>query len=178
MDSDPDFAALPDSRGLNLYRADPGFAGLLGLYLPPALHAHLAPHFVNPALGHNVAAAHKHHAVRDAIHFFENMARNDEVQALPAQFPEQGQRFGPRHGIEAVQRFVKDEHRRPMGDRLREAYALAHSLAVARHAPIRGVLHAHALDRSGGQFVGVVVREAGQAQRPIDELVPCYSPRK
>ena len=45
MDYDPDSAALPDSRGLNLYRADPGFAGLLGLYLPPALHAHLAPHF-------------------------------------------------------------------------------------------------------------------------------------
>ena len=45
MDSDPDSSALPDSRGLNLYRADPGFAGLLGLYLPPALHPHLAPHF-------------------------------------------------------------------------------------------------------------------------------------
>lgn len=45
MDSDPGSTALPDSRGLNLFRADPGFAGLLGLYLPPALHAHLAPHF-------------------------------------------------------------------------------------------------------------------------------------
>jgi acyl-CoA dehydrogenase len=45
LPSDPDSAVLPDSRGLNLYRADPGYAGLLGLYLPPALHAHLAPHF-------------------------------------------------------------------------------------------------------------------------------------
>lgn len=37
--------ALPDSRGLNLYAADPGFKALLALYLPAALHAHLQPHF-------------------------------------------------------------------------------------------------------------------------------------
>ena len=37
--------AVPDSRGLNLYRADPQAASLFGLYLPPALFAHLAPHF-------------------------------------------------------------------------------------------------------------------------------------
>ncbi|TCZ64003.1 acyl-CoA dehydrogenase family protein [Roseicella aquatilis] len=36
--------AVPDSRGLNLYRADPWLAPLLGLYLPPDLLAHLAPH--------------------------------------------------------------------------------------------------------------------------------------
>lgn len=37
-------AAVPDSRGLNLYRADPWAAPLFGLYLPPDLFAHLAPH--------------------------------------------------------------------------------------------------------------------------------------
>lgn len=36
--------ALPDSRGLNLYAADPGYEALLALYLPPDLHAHLQPH--------------------------------------------------------------------------------------------------------------------------------------
>lgn len=36
--------ALPDSRGTNLFHADPGFAPLLALYLEPALHAHLVPH--------------------------------------------------------------------------------------------------------------------------------------
>ncbi|RAI58017.1 acyl-CoA dehydrogenase family protein [Roseicella frigidaeris] len=36
--------AVPDSHGLNLYRADPWAAPLLGLYLPPDLVAHLAPH--------------------------------------------------------------------------------------------------------------------------------------
>jgi acyl-CoA dehydrogenase len=36
---------LPDSRGINLFRADPGYAGLLELYLEPKLYAHLAPHF-------------------------------------------------------------------------------------------------------------------------------------
>lgn len=38
-------SALPDSRGLNLYRADPGYRGLLALYLEPALYVHLEPHF-------------------------------------------------------------------------------------------------------------------------------------
>ncbi|MGE4043650.1 MAG: acyl-CoA dehydrogenase family protein [Acetobacteraceae bacterium] len=37
-------AAVPDSRGLNLYRADPDLRRLLGLYLPDALAAHLEPH--------------------------------------------------------------------------------------------------------------------------------------
>ena len=37
-------SALPDSRGLNLFTADPGFDALLELYLPGELHAHLRPH--------------------------------------------------------------------------------------------------------------------------------------
>lgn len=37
-------AAVPDSRGLNLYRADPWAGRLAALYLPPDLFAHLAPH--------------------------------------------------------------------------------------------------------------------------------------
>ena len=37
--------ALPDSRGINLFSADPSFAGLLGLYLGDDLRRHLAPHF-------------------------------------------------------------------------------------------------------------------------------------
>jgi len=36
---------VPDSRGLNLYRADPQAAALFSLYLPGPLAAHLAPHF-------------------------------------------------------------------------------------------------------------------------------------
>ena len=35
--------AVPDSRGLNLYDADPDFEPLLSHYLDPALHAHLRP---------------------------------------------------------------------------------------------------------------------------------------
>lgn len=38
-------AAVPDNRGANLFHADPAFASYLQLYLPPALYAHLAPHF-------------------------------------------------------------------------------------------------------------------------------------
>lgn len=37
-------AAVPDSRGINLWQADPTLRRLLGLYLPPDLGAHLAPH--------------------------------------------------------------------------------------------------------------------------------------
>ncbi len=36
--------AIPDSCGLNLFRADPYLRPLLGLYLPPELLAHLLPH--------------------------------------------------------------------------------------------------------------------------------------
>lgn len=36
--------ALPDSRGINLYQADPSFDSLLALYLEPKLHRHLSPH--------------------------------------------------------------------------------------------------------------------------------------
>ncbi|WP_419897659.1 acyl-CoA dehydrogenase family protein [Roseomonas sp. USHLN139] len=37
-------AAIPDSQGLNLWRADPELARLARLYLPAGLAAHLAPH--------------------------------------------------------------------------------------------------------------------------------------
>ncbi|MFM1991994.1 MAG: hypothetical protein RJA99_4951 [Pseudomonadota bacterium] len=36
--------AIPDARGLNLFRADPMADALFGLYLPAPLHAHLRPH--------------------------------------------------------------------------------------------------------------------------------------
>src|SRR3989442_2998686 len=41
----PATSILPDSRGLNLFKADPEFERLLQLYLAPDLHAHLRPHF-------------------------------------------------------------------------------------------------------------------------------------
>lgn len=34
----------PDCRGMNFYRADEAFRGLLDLYMEPALRAHLEPH--------------------------------------------------------------------------------------------------------------------------------------
>ena len=47
-DVDQEFQAavtpVPDSRGLNLYRADPMLARLAALYLPADLRTHLAPH--------------------------------------------------------------------------------------------------------------------------------------
>jgi acyl-CoA dehydrogenase len=36
--------AVPDSRGINRFTADPRFADFLKLYLDPSLHAHLLPH--------------------------------------------------------------------------------------------------------------------------------------
>jgi alkylation response protein AidB-like acyl-CoA dehydrogenase len=44
QESIPAAQALPDSRGINLYEADPSFASLLALYLDPRLHRHLLPH--------------------------------------------------------------------------------------------------------------------------------------
>ena len=37
---------VPDSRGLNLFEADPSYRGLLDLHLGSDLNAHLLPHFV------------------------------------------------------------------------------------------------------------------------------------
>ena len=37
-------SAVPDSAGLNLFRADPALASLARLYLPPSLADHLLPH--------------------------------------------------------------------------------------------------------------------------------------
>ncbi len=42
-------AAVPDSRGINLFHADPWGAAMARHHLPPDLHAHLEPHLV--ALG-------------------------------------------------------------------------------------------------------------------------------
>jgi acyl-CoA dehydrogenase len=36
---------VPESRGLNLFEADPSYAGLLKLHLEPKLFTHLLPHF-------------------------------------------------------------------------------------------------------------------------------------
>ena len=39
----PGAASVPDSRGLNLYRADPDLRRVASLYVPPALLHHLEP---------------------------------------------------------------------------------------------------------------------------------------
>src|SRR5205807_1402306 len=39
-----DFIA-PDCRGMNFYRDDRAFRDLIGLYMDPALRAHLEPHY-------------------------------------------------------------------------------------------------------------------------------------
>jgi alkylation response protein AidB-like acyl-CoA dehydrogenase len=44
MNQVTDAAAVPDSAGLNLYRADPGLQRLMRLYLPRDLAEHLHPH--------------------------------------------------------------------------------------------------------------------------------------
>jgi alkylation response protein AidB-like acyl-CoA dehydrogenase len=41
----PADTALPDTRGLDLWQADPALRQLLGLYLPAELYDHLRPHF-------------------------------------------------------------------------------------------------------------------------------------
>jgi acyl-CoA dehydrogenase len=46
MKPSPEFAAaIPDSRGSNLYRSDRDAATLFAHYLPPDLFRHLEPHF-------------------------------------------------------------------------------------------------------------------------------------
>src|SRR5690625_7420343 len=45
VDTTQEAPLIPDSRGINLFLADPYFDDLLKVYLPADLYKHLQPHF-------------------------------------------------------------------------------------------------------------------------------------
>ena len=77
------------------------------------------------------------------------------MQSLFADGLKERDGFRARHGVQTVQRFVQDQHRGPVGDRLCQSHALTHAFAVARHlAP-------------GGVFVN----QAGSLSPPLLDLL-------
>jgi hypothetical protein len=97
-----------------------------------------AAHAVDPAFSHHVAAAQQDDLIGDPVHLVEDVAGDDDVPPLGAEFLKQGQRLCARHGIEPVQRLVEDEDLGIVADRLRELDALPHALAVGGHFAMRG----------------------------------------
>jgi len=95
----------------------------------------------------------------------EDVAREDHEPALVGELPEEGDGLGARHGIETVERLVEDEDPRIVGQRLREADALAHPLAVGGHLAPRGIGQIGPLDRGGGPLLRLGARQAVQPQQ-------------
>ena len=76
-------SAVPDSYGLNLFRADPAFAGLAQLYLAPGLHAHLLPHFDRlGALAGSTLDDLAHQADRNPPILHHRTRRGEDVQSI------------------------------------------------------------------------------------------------
>ncbi len=75
--------AVPDSHGLNLYRADPALARLARLYLPPALDAHLVPHLDRlGALAGGSLSDLAHQADRNPPALHHRTRRGEDRQSL------------------------------------------------------------------------------------------------
>jgi hypothetical protein len=63
-----------------------------------------------------------------------------------------------------------------MRDRLRQAYALPHALAVAGHPALGGIVHAQPFDGLPRQPVSLLSRQTPELQRLEDKFV-ATSPR-
>src|SRR4051812_31497757 len=69
---------------------------------------HLASNALDITLGNDVSTAHHHDTIGDDIDFVEDVAGDDDVHAGFAEIPEEFDDFRPRHGVESVERLVKD----------------------------------------------------------------------
>src|SRR5580693_3229990 len=106
------------------------------------------------------------------------MAGDDDVHPLFRDGFEQCDRFGASHGIEAVEWLVQNQHRRMMRNGLRQANALTHPFAVARHFAPGHWRHTSALEGLVCELGRLVVTETVEPQRPINEIVAVRAGRE
>ena len=140
--------------------------------------ADFSANFFNLAFGNDVAAAHQHDAVGDAVDLFQNVAGDDDVHALLGDGFKERDGFGASHGIEAVERFVENQHRRMMRNGLSQANALAHAFAVACDFAAGDLRHAGALEGFVRELGGLIVAKSVKTQRPINEVVAVRAGRE
>ena len=138
----------------------------------------LLANLANLSLCNNVAAAHQHDAVGDAIDFLQNMAGNDHVHPLLGNRFEERDRFRASHRIKAVERFVENQHGRMMRNGLSQANALSHPFAVARHFAPCHLRHSGAFQGFACELRCLVAAKTMKPQRPINEVVAIRSRRE
>ena len=89
------------------------------------------------------------------IDFVQNVAGDQQVHALLAEFLKEGKRFSTRHGVQSIERFVEHEDARMMGDGLGETDFLTHALAVAGDLASGGIAKLDAVEGLHGELVGL-----------------------
>ena len=94
----------------------------------------------------------------------QDVAGDDDMQALLAQRLKQFKRFCPRHGIESVERLVENQNCRMMTNRLRQPNPLPHAFAVARDFSECGFGHADAVERFMGETKRFLIIQSMQPQ--------------
>src|SRR6185369_7901030 len=104
--------------------------------------------------------------------------RDDQVQTIGSEFAKEGDRLGAHHRIETVERLIQNQNRRLVRDRLREANALSHALAVTRYFPIRSIGEVDALDCKLGQIVRLLAIETVDEQERRNKLATSHASRK
>ena len=131
----------------------------------------LVAHAMHVTFGNDVAVVEQDHAVRDHVDLVQDVARDDQMEPFRRKLLEQADRLGPRHRIETVQRFVEDQNRRVVRDRLCEPHALPHALAVAGDPPLGRLDQSDALERTPREAVRLASAESRNAEIGVDELV-------
>src|SRR5580704_9816354 len=140
--------------------------------------ADFSANFFNLAFGNDVAAAHQHDAVRDAVDFLQNVAGNDDVHSLFSDGFKERNGFGAGHGIEAVEGFVENQHGWMMCNRLGQANALPHAFAIASDLASGDLRHAGAFECFARELRGLVVAETMKTQWPVNEVVAIRARRE
>ena len=103
---------------------------------------HLAAHPADVALGDDIPRRKDDDAIREHVDLVQDVAADDQVEAVVGPGSEQADDVGAGERIETVERFVQHEYRRLMGDSLGQLDPLAHALRVSRDLAVGRLLQA------------------------------------
>src|SRR5207302_4331256 len=119
---------------------------------------------------HYVSIAQKDDLIRDHIDLVQNVAGNDDVTALRGRRAEQRDHLRSRQWVEAVERFIENQHFGIVGQGLCEPDSLAHPFTVGGNFPRGSVDHVDSIDRLPGGAFSVWQWHARKAEIRVNEL--------